>query len=167
VFRKADALLKAGKRKEYGMIDAKTMERMKHYFRESGVEELGFEITAGGWGYLPHSDTSARAYLEAMTYDREKAKEKPFASNYIVSKVVEFEVLFDAQKPLEAKASLFDVRGMDFNDVMFELDKMQPVLTRDWDLTHPIVSMREAFQQFEQYVFAEPTPKVMGEQGET
>jgi len=161
MFRKADELLKAGKTEEYQIIDTKFIERLKHYFRASGAKKLGFKISSLGISYRPFRSTNrptfGNASLEAMTYDKEKGG-KPGVFDYIVEKVVLFKVTIDSQNPLKATASLYDVRGMGFNDVFFELKEMEPVLTRDWDLTHPVVSMREAFEDFEKYAFTGPVP---------
>ena len=164
MFRKVDRLAKASDRRGYFTSANKLLQRLLFYFNQSGARELGFEGTGHGtnFGYITQP---TNVYMVAMTFDKEKRTR--YLTHFIEEKAVLVQVTIDPKKPLEAKASLYDVRGMEFNDIgKMELRRMKPELTRDLDLTHPIVSMRELFAEFEKYAFTRPPPEKKGGGGD-
>ena len=151
MFRKVDRLAKASDSRGYFTSANKLLQRLLFYFDRSEARELGFEDRGHGtrFGYTTGPTI---VHMVAMTYDKEKRTR--YVTHFIEEKAVLIQVTIDPKKPIEAKASLYDVRGMKFNDTgEMELRKMEPELTRDLNLRRPIKSMREAFEQFERYAF--------------
>jgi hypothetical protein len=136
--------------KLHEIIISKLLKTIENYLKLSRVQELGFKCKENGAGFKYKESfyypSQAYAYFVYMKYDT-------ITENYIIDKAVIIQFLIS---PLSAKASLYDVRGKNVNDVSIYLGYLkdsESVSTRDIDLKHPILSLREAFKQFEEYVF--------------
>jgi len=127
--------------------------RLEFYFNSSKARSLGFAIKEGPGKYY---EIPGGIWLVAMTTDP-----KTF-TGYLQHMIATIEVPVPS---LETTANFYDVRGINFNelnDVWFwTVKRMKPVLTKDWDLKHPIKSMNEVFQEFQRYVFTDTSSPII------